>query len=393
MGKRVGGLLGCLAGLVVSVAILHAVDGGPAAGRAPAPRWRLVPEDASGHLRRIAIHYAPAVDHAAMPVWRQLAATLPADVEIEVAVAEQAHFDRLLRALARAKAPHLERFHAVVVGNRITTWSRDRLAALSSARGGGVLTPPRVPTRFADRAGDWNVAFALSRRLYGIDPTVADYVFEGGDLAASAGHLFVDANLIHRNEGRAVAARAGLQAALARTFAPAGRGQEEGGQAPGGQEIVWLGDAPGDVPVHHIMMYMVPVDDTTVAVGDPRLGAALAAREPAASALDVDADLAGHVQRFDHVAELLAARGFRVVRFPVVVLAGAGSYVTYTNALFDLEGGQRIAYLPTYALPVLDEDAARRWRELGFAVRPIDVSSIYRMNGSLGCLVNVLARD
>jgi hypothetical protein len=63
-----------------------------------------------------------------------------------------------------------------------------------------------------------------------------------------------------------------------------------------------------------------------------------------------DPDVELHAARFDRAAALLAARGFAVTRVPVVVLPGAGSYVTYTNAL-------------------------------------------YRLNGSLGCLVNVMARD
>ena len=71
---------------------------------------------------------------------------------------------------------------------------------------------------------------------------------------------------------------------------------------------------------------------------------------------------------------------------------GAGSYVTYTNALFDRRGAQRIVYLPTYALPALDAAAQHVYEAQGFEVHPIDVSPIYRLNGSLGCLVNVLAR-
>jgi hypothetical protein len=66
--------------------------------------------------------------------------------------------------------------------------------------------------------------------------------------------------------------------------------------------------------------------------------------------------------------------------------------VTYTNALFATEGGRPVVYLPTYRLPRLDEAAAGLYRSLGYAVRPIDVSAIYRNNGSLGCLVNVLER-
>jgi hypothetical protein len=46
----------------------------------------------------------------------------------------------------------------------------------------------------------------------------------------------------------------------------------------------------------------------------------------------------------------------------------------------------------TYALPALDTAARTFYETQGFEVRPIDVSSIYRLNGSLGCLVNVIAR-
>jgi hypothetical protein len=148
----------------------------------------------------------------------------------------------------------------------------------------------------------------------------------------------------------------------------------------------------------------VPLDDHRVLVGDPRLGNALSPETVA------DDDLAGHIARFDRVANDLAARGFLVTRIPVVVLPGAGSYVTYTNALFDqpppslreccTPGGCRacdrddsaIVYLPTYGIPALDNAAEDAYISLGYRVIPIDVSSIYRMNGSLGCLVNVMAR-
>ena len=54
--------------------------------------------------------------------------------------------------------------------------------------------------------------------------------------------------------------------------------------------------------------------------------------------------------------QLLASHGFQVVRVPALVLAGAGSFVTYTNALFDRRpDGKRVVYLPTYALPALDD--------------------------------------
>jgi hypothetical protein len=66
--------------------------------------------------------------------------------------------------------------------------------------------------------------------------------------------------------------------------------------------------------------------------------------------------------------------------------------VTYTNALFDRDAGGPVVYLPTYDLPALDRAAVALYKLLGARVVPIDVSTVYRLNGSLGCLVNVMAR-
>jgi hypothetical protein len=364
-------LLGVAGGVVTSLAILWVL--GLARGGTTA-RTRLVAEDASAPLRRIAIHYAPAADRVALPVWTQLFAVLPASVEVEVEVAAAPDFDRLAGKLTAAGVGHLERLHPVVVGAAITTWSRDRYAAEVDDRGeGSILAPPRRETSFASRAGDGRSPYAISQALYHRDPRIADILFEGGDLAATPRWMFADANLVARNVGRGAADRASIEAELHRRF---------------GQDLVWLGDAVGDVPRHHIMMYTVPLDDRTVAVGDVRAGVALLGD----SRLELDdADI--QAPRFDRAAVQLAARGFQVVRVPALVLAGGGSFATYTNALFDRRAdGKRVVYLPTYALPALDAAAGRFYEAQGFEVRPIDVSSIYRLNGSLGCLVNVLAR-
>ena len=363
--KRVLG--GIAAGLVASMVLVHVV--GIARGT-PRVHTRLVAEDASAPLDKVAIHYAPAADHVALPVWKQLFAMLPASVDVEVEVAAAGDFDRFLAELA---PPYRERFHAVVVGATITTWSRDRYAALVDDRGGGaILAPPRIETPFVGRAGDARSPAAIAHALYNREPHTANVVFEGGDLAATPRYVFADINLVGRNLARGAIDRTLIERELHARF---------------GQELVWLGDEVGEVPRHHIMMYMMPLDDRTIAVGDVRAGVALLGSTP----LELD-DVDVEARRFDRAAELLAARGFHVVRVPVLVLAGAGSYVTYTNALFDRRGTQRIVYMPTYRLPALDDAARRFYEAQGFEVHPVDVSSIYHLNGSLGCLVNVLAR-
>lgn len=379
--RALGRNLAALAlGALAAAACLVVASAAGLTPRAAAPAARVVAEDASAPLARVAIHYAPAADDVALPVWRQLFAALPPRVEVEVAVARAADFARFEALMADAGVERA-RFHAVVVGHELTTWSRDRFVALTEGPGrGAVLAPPRIEAGAVGRAGDMASPDALARAVWDRPARRAPFVFEGGDLAASARTLFIGAELLTRSRGRGDFDRAAIDRALRREVAG---------------DIVWLGDQPGDVPHHHVMMYMVPLDDHTVLVGDPDAGAALAAREPAAATLALDADQVGHQRRFDHVADLLAARGLRVVRMPVVVLADAGSYVTYTNALFDREpgpAGRPVVYLPTYRLPALDAAAAAQYRHLGYLVRPIDVSSIYQLNGSLGCLVNVMAR-
>jgi hypothetical protein len=353
-------------GALASAVVLHLI-----APSHHGPQTRLVAESASAPLSRIAIHYAPSADQVALGVWRQLFAVLPPSVEVDVEVAARADFDRFTHLIAADG--HLERFHPVVVGTTITTWSRDRYAALVDDAGhGSILAPPRLEAPTPARAGDARSPYAISRALYHRDPKVADIVFEGGDLAATPNLVFADVNLAFRNVGHGAADRPSMEREIHSRLA---------------QRLVWLGDAVGDVPRHHIMMYMMPIDDHTVAVGDIRAGVALLGDTPLPLD-DVDVEAA----RFDHAAAELQKQGFQVVRVPALVRAGAGSYVTYTNALFDRRGDQRIIYMPTYALPALDEAGRRFWEAQGFEVHPIDVSPIYHLNGSLGCLVNVLAR-
>lgn len=370
--RLLSGFTGLAVGVVASLAVLHFVSAG---GDRPAAT--LVPEDAGGELRRIGIHYAPRMDSRALSVWRQLIPALPDRVRVDVAVDKPAHFVRLVAALADAGIDAGDRLQPVIVDRPITTWSRDRMAALATDDGGAILAPPRIEVATPDRAGDWEAPFAFSRTLYDGEPRIADLVFEGGDMAASKSFVFADVNLVGRNLGRGDASPAHLQSVLRKTFA---------------QDIVWLGDAIGDVPRHHIMMYMVPLDDETVLVGDVRAGRALLAADPMGDEITETTEWEAEAARFDRVAVELAEHGFDVVRMPVVVLEGAGSYVTYTNVLFDRDERGPHVYLPTYGLPVLDDAAAAIYERLGLRVTPIDVSKIYQLNGSLGCLVNVLER-
>ena len=96
-------------------------------------------------------------------------------------------------------------------------------------------------------------------------------------------------------------------------------------------------------------------------------------------------------RRFDTAAERLGQLGYRVIRIPNVPLEDK-TYITYTNGVYETRDGRRIAYLPIYGIDELDLAARETYARLSWEVRPIRVRHVYPFHGTIGCLVNVLAR-
>jgi hypothetical protein len=146
-------------------------------------------------------------------------------------------------------------------------------------------------------------------------------------------------------------------------------------------------------------MYMMPVGNHTVLVGDPRWAARLLAGSPTKGTLD--SYLPGGpdfseatAARFDAVAEQCQAVGYRVVRIPVAPGVDGRTYITYVNAILDQRNGHHIVYMPTFGpAEALNLAAAAVWVGEGYEVRPVDCTAASRNFGALHCLVNVLHRD
>jgi hypothetical protein len=99
------------------------------------------------------------------------------------------------------------------------------------------------------------------------------------------------------------------------------------------------------------------------------------------------------LRRFENVARELAAVGFDVRRTPLVPLAGRLTYLTYNNALLERRSdGRQHAYVPQFGIEALDAAGRASFEKMGIVVHPIDVREIYSHNGTVRCLVNVLAR-
>jgi len=97
------------------------------------------------------------------------------------------------------------------------------------------------------------------------------------------------------------------------------------------------------------------------------------------------------LRSYERVKKQLEAKGLKVERIPIV----HDEYyctITYNNVLMEVRDNKRIVYMPVYGIEKLDAIATKKYESLGFEVRPVDVSRIYKHGGTLRCITNVLAR-
>lgn len=331
----------------VAAAAVHAVVLGLRGdGRVTAPALL---DERAGTIREVEVQFAPTsefVRRTYVEFFRQL----PAGVKVFVAVEKREDFDAFVALTGRAATP-------VVIGKPITTWARDRFV---TAGDGSIIVPPEPHRGGPERVNDRLVPLALARAL-GVPTRNAPFRFDGGDFTRAYGKIFCTSTWAARNPERTVEELVRMAEALF------------------GEPVVFLPEAPK----HHVGMVFAPVGNDTFAVGDVRIGTALA---PAG--LDVD-DSAETARLFDSVATQLEHAGFKTVRVPVVVTKRDFVWMTFTNAVFSAQ----TVYLPSYGVEALDAAAAKAFTELGFDVKPVSVAGTYGHGGTLHCLVHVLKRD
>lgn len=371
----VGGVLaGVLAGIGIAAAL----------GRfepAPAPPILRAVPDSGGRLEALLLHWSPDGGELVLPTYRDLLGALPGDVELRVAVERRQHFDDLLRRLREEGVTGLERLRPLVVGRPITIWSRDRFVTAELGGGPVLVVPAQTYTAASTRANDWVVPWKLAARGWTRTAAIAaPFAFDGGDFVADERRVFATAVLAGRNAGTRWADPATLLPELAARF---------------GREPVLLGDTVEDVPNHHIGMFVTPIGDDTVVVGDPRAAAALVeAAAPGSPLAALGADLSSAMTaRFVRVANELRAAGLRVVPIPLVPTRLPFVFLSYNNVLLDDRPDGRHVLVPQYGFP--DADAAGRavWESLGFVVHPIDAAGLYGNGGALRCVAAVLRRS
>jgi hypothetical protein len=385
--------LGILIGLVSSVAIVlargprSAPPGHGAATTPPVLTGRIVADD-TGPLREVVMHYVAELEPTFRATYHDFLTTLAPEARVLFVVRRQdrARLDAFVETLGIAK-----RTRVVELSTPLGIWSKDRALVLSPSAGGSgasatteLVIPPRPRSGESSRPQDWDVVPKLAAALPS-ELTVKQLpiAFDAGDFAVTRERVFFDVNLFTRTRSRGFRSPAELRERMRGIL---------------GRDVVMLGAEPGDVPRHHMSMYMALLDGGVALVGDPEAGLRLvgprfvAQQTSPETGKPLTADFSREtIARFDRAAGELAAAGLRVVRVPTVPFDDK-TYFAYTNGVYETRGGRKIAWVPRFGVRAVDDAARDVYEHLGWHVIPVSVDDVYAQHGTIGCLVNVLAR-
>lgn len=326
---------------------------------------------AEGHVRELAIQFNQLDADDFLPVFREIFQALTADTIVRVVVAgaeDQAVFEAARRSWFPGNAGPAVRY--AIAGRPITSWMRDRLAVCGNADGVSALLAPLTAHEGPEgRVHDWMVPWTL-RGAMGDSATItrSSLRFDGGDLIADRKRCFIASPLLGRNPD---AEPATLIKRLEQEI---------------GRPVVRIGTT-GPVPNHHIGMFITPLGNGRVAVGDPDLALPHAGGVEGADTDDL------RLERFRRVARELAAAGLEIVRIPLLPKQADFVFVSYNNVLCDQREDGLHVIMPVYGLTALDAAATAAWEAAGATVHPIDCRAIYTLGGSVRCLVAPLVRE
>lgn len=332
--------------------------------------------DCDGRLEAISFHYVRSFHDDSIETISDFLGQLPAEVSVTVVVGAKGEFDFLVQDLARRgiRRPGMK---ALVTNAPITPWAKDRFGTMRTASGGAVLAvSPTRSLASGSRATDEKVPEWMARELPDITCRALPFFFEGGDFLSDSTNAYVAGSLLARNQPWDKTNTKGLLETIGVVL---------------WRQVVTIGLDAGAVPDHHVGMYLTPLGDSTIAVGDPELGRDLYQRYGDGAPIDVETNDKMYLP-FKHAMEEVVRRGLRVVRVPLVLTCRPRVYMTYNNALLEVRSGVKRIYMPVYGVPGLDDRARRIYEAEGWTVLPVRVAKLYGHTGSLRCLVGVVRR-
>lgn len=349
----------------------------------------VLPDDV-GQFETVVIHYEPEVREELAVAYRDLFKVLPADITVQVVCPSRKAAREFMRQWEPAASAGGRKVQVINANQPVTLWARDRRIARYDKRTGLPATNcvPTDPSDYEnEKRNEIRVFFSLAQAHLGPFMSPTTLFIEGGNVVSNRRHVFVGGNVLEENSDLLEADSGMVHRELRRII--------------GRKYHLIHGDEDGLVPWCHVDMYLTPLDEETVLVADPSLGTDALCdddlpdddrREALADLLSMMDDSPECQARFDAVADQMHKLGYRVLRMPAIVDQAEDWMVTYNNVLIERRGDRKIVYMPTYEIPVLDQLAARVYRDLGCQVRTIDVSKVYEYGGAVRCMVNVVSR-
>jgi N-dimethylarginine dimethylaminohydrolase len=357
--------------------------------------------DTTGKLDEVVLQYSSSLAAEVLPTYRSFLKQLCRTTVVHVVCETDAQVDAFRQMLEGWRIENMERFKLINADKQITVWARDRFvvkATKDNQRKRLVVLPCLPQSDGEDRLNDKQVP-ALIAKCTGeaIETRESSLFFEGGNIVTSDGFLFTGHSTL--TDSRFSSDEDAIRQ-LEKEF---------------GKKIVVIGSDEVREPEEHIDMYLTPIDDKTVLLGDPALGKSILAAAKRSKQLEneqpaqddsreqsAEPDPQGRVgpvpadngeldSLYASASKQLTKKGFKVERIPIL-LDEYGYTVTYNNVIMEVRRGKRIVYMPVYGLQELDAAAQKKYESLGFKVKPVDVSKIYRFGGTLRCVTNVLAR-
>ncbi len=351
--------------------------------------------DTTGQLEQVVLQYSSSLADEVLPTYKSFLQQLCRKTVVHVVCETDSQVEVFRQMLDNWQIENPGRFKLLNAGKQITVWARDRFvvkATKDNQRRKIVVLPTLPQSDATDRLNDKEIP-ALIARCTGetIETRQSSLFFEGGNMVTSDKFLFTGHSTLTDSR---LASEEEVVRYLEKEF---------------GKKVVVVGSDDVREPEEHIDMYLTPIDDKTVLLGDPALGRSILAAKNAEPRENDKAseetpeddsqeqpsrtptDKVGLDSLYEHAGKQLAKRGFKVERIPILI-DDYGYTVTYNNVLMEVRNGKRIVYMPVYGLEELDSAAKKKYESLGFKVKPVDVSKIYRFGGTLRCVTNVLAR-
>lgn len=364
-------ICGTVAGLFLAVGL-----SGLAGRRPPPPEARLI-SDAHGALSQICIQYRKDFNPSVIETLTDLFNGLADGVGIRVIVEDVREFDFLKKELAQRGVHGLDRLLPVVTGFPITPWARDRFGAMTSSGGIVIAVPPSRSRMPGARGNDELVPEILAASLPGATCRPMPFMFEGGDLLSDEDNAFIAANCMARNSPLDADDRPALLERMRTAL---------------NKRIIPIGEAPDDVPDHHICMYLTPLGAGCVAMADPALGVELFLKCGLTGMIDIETEEA-QFKPFRNAIRCMEQSGFRVVRVPILLTRTPRVYVSYNNVILEHRKDGKTVYMPVYDIPEIDRAAGEVFETQGWRVVPVRVGKLYGHTGSLRCQVGIIRRE